>query len=177
MSVEDLRPILVIVTANGCGACDALKRDLLAKDFIKNIQKSNPEIRVKHINLDDTNSPMPRDSPFALSQAIRWFPSMYLVGGREWNKASSPDMVGKYVSLGNIKCFNGRMGSNNISFEMAEQKQAPSFENLNNWIKNNIREVVQSTVPQQGSDWRGVGGGVSTGDCSRIRIRPRGDRY
>jgi len=166
-AVADSRNVLVIVTANGCGACTQFKKNNLDK-LKKELQQSGV-VRVEHIDVPAIGAPVPEGYPTQLNSWIRWYPTLILVNGKDWNE--------KCANVSNssppIEVFNGVVVDGKIDMARDSRK---NYDELLNWIKDNIdnntkfRTIVVAQTPQVNTQSVGTQKQVFVPTCGAIKI-------
>lgn len=84
--MADVRPVLVVITAGDCPACTTFK----TTDWpaVKKALEDSKEVRIKHIDLKSMKDSLPGDVSKDLQMYRRFYPTMMIVPGDQWNKGN-----------------------------------------------------------------------------------------
>lgn len=129
MSTVDNRNILVIVTADDCGACNNFKQNGLSQ-LIKDIQTSGI-VRHIHINKKSMKAVIEAPYPTQLNSLAVWYPTFILINGKAWNNNFSES---KNVDLP-VEVFNGVYKDGLVKFEQTNRK---NLDKLIPWINDHV---------------------------------------
>lgn len=138
MSSADTRPILVIVSAGNCGACqNAEKTGIFTKiktDISTTLVDDNKVsiVRVEHIKKPKIDDPIDQIYPQVLNKWARWFPIFILINGKDWNDK----MANIDEKSPNIEVFNGRLVEGMVM--QGNPGSMMDYSKVPEWIKNNI---------------------------------------
>lgn len=107
MAMNDTKAVLVIITAGNCGHCNTLKKKL--PTIIPKIA-SEANVKVVEVPLTSMSSQIDTNKyPADLARYKKWYPSMILFSGSEWDTAMSN--TGSTITLNGI-ILNGKIGAN-----------------------------------------------------------------
>lgn len=134
--------IILLLTANGCGACEKFKNGINSDNSLLNELTKDGRYQVKHINFESTDGKLPSDIPHGVSKYVRQFPSIVVVNASDYSKNSSV-IRGELM---NIRTFSDFSAENILRF---------------------TSDVCKSWITGGGSS----GGGGSAGQCSRTSIK------
>jgi hypothetical protein len=130
MSVEtDNRNVLVIVTAENCGACIKWKNDGGLTNLSKELQILGI-VRVVHISKKAMKDPIQVPFPTQLNYVATWFPTFVIVNGKAWNQNFSES---KNSDLP-IEVFNGVYKDGVV--KMADDRKL--FDKIVPWVTEQI---------------------------------------
>jgi len=112
---------LVVVTAVGCGACNAFK-----ENWPSMRSKLQSFIEIKEINQPRVTNVFDSKYPSGLDLYCLWFPTLLLVPKDDYD---SMKVTRAYVFNGDIINGKAKMKSNRMDL---------NFINISNWIQNTI---------------------------------------
>lgn len=82
------RPVFVLMTAENCGHCIALKKNPDGWNAIEQELNASGLVRVVKVELPTTDSKAEAGKyPSDINRYLRWFPSAALFSGSNWNEA------------------------------------------------------------------------------------------
>jgi len=126
----DQRPVLVLITAENCGACKALyhiwsdvESGLVATGLVRIVR-----IPLPNMGAEIDSSKFPSD----LSRYRRWFPMLLLVAGPKWNEASQH--TSQAIPL-QAKVFNAILNESGEVVYKPSGAYSLNKEGIINWVK------------------------------------------
>ena len=128
------RPVFVLVTAKGCGACRNFRRmswnslhEILTRLGTLNIKDFETPSLLHSPSVDSTGTKAPDD----LKRWIKWFPTIALFTGKSWTLASQNPSSQLEGEVFGGEMINGNLESRNGPF--------PDTLNVPVWIENVLR--------------------------------------
>lgn len=129
----DNKNILVVITANNCGACKLFKPKL--EDARKEIEE---RVVLVHIALSDMNtSTIPSTYPKDLNNYRRWYPMLILINRNIWNNAMNA------IDDGSIK-LNGLILGGKKSGDSPPEQEKSKY----SWNITSLLEWIDDMTPQ-----------------------------
>jgi hypothetical protein len=104
ISKVDTRPVLVVVSAGNCGACQTWEKQK-GFDQVRDKVLEDGHVRYEHIKVAKMGDAFDKKYPQKLSQFVRYYPTFILINGKDWNNA----LDGIDEKNPNIEVFNCRI--------------------------------------------------------------------
>jgi thiol-disulfide isomerase/thioredoxin len=129
----DSRNILIIVSAENCGACKYYKenkhfetiKEKLAKDGI---------VRFEHIEIKKMGDSLDKKYPEILSKWLRFYPIFILINGKDWNNGMKDiDEKNPNIEIFNARITDGVVTPLGNSIGMGPDK-------IPDWVKTNVSD-------------------------------------
>lgn len=128
----DTRNILVVVSADNCGACKFYEEKKIFESIKKQIE-SDGHVRYEHIKVKTVGEAVDSKYPQAINKWIRWYPTFILINGKDWNnKFENFDEKSPNVEIFNARIIDGVISS------LGNQTLQQGPDKIPEWIKNNI---------------------------------------
>lgn len=126
------KPVLVIMTAGNCGACQSLKKvwpsmkaEIEKKNLVTIVEADRPQMKDK----------LGSDFPSDLNRYTKWFPMFILFDGTEWAAASSGGQLNGVIFHGIIERGGSPEYAKNSNYSM-------KAEGIIQWIQDNIMKLM-----------------------------------
>jgi hypothetical protein len=139
-STVDNRSILLVVSAENCGACKVYSGENPEKKNVFELVRKQVEAdglaRYEHIKVKTIGAPIDAKYPAAINKWIRFYPTFILVNGKDWNTK----MEGIDEKNPNIEVFNARI-VDGVVVTQGGSMQSP--DKIPEWVKNNVENSVK----------------------------------
>lgn len=135
-SSVDNRNILLIVSAENCGACKTFEEQGIFEAIKKQLE-SDGYVRIEHIKVKKIGDAVDSKYSQQINSWIRFYPTFILINGKDWNSNfSSIDQKSP-----NIEIFNARMTDGIVITNSGVQLQGP--DKIPEWVKNNVTNNIK----------------------------------
>jgi len=125
-------PVLVIMTAGNCGACQALKK--VWPDMKKKIEETGL-VTIVEADRPSMKDKLGSEFPSDLNRYSAWFPMFILFDGKEWAAGGTLNGV----------VFHGKVETGQRPEYSKNTKYSMKAEGLIEWIKDHLDELNTST--------------------------------
>lgn len=128
-------PVLVIMTAGNCGACQALKK--VWPDMKKKIEETGL-VTIVEADRPSMKDKLGSEFPSDLNRYSAWFPMFILFDGKEWAAGGTLNGI----------VFHGKVESGQRPEYSKNSKYSMKVEGIVEWIKDHLDELNASASPK-----------------------------
>jgi hypothetical protein len=139
MNTDKTQHILLIVSAEECGACKYAEKEGIF-DKVKTAIKNEKIVRLEHIKLLKLGESITPKYPAVLGNFIAFYPIFILINGKDWdNKLANIDEKNPNIEVFNATITDGKIMPRRDNFVTPAEMPAKIIE----WIKTNIESNLK----------------------------------